>query len=312
MSWTNRFKNSWLLFRNSISVLFSNPKLFIFPVLIFVAMIGTIVLFIAPIALQPTGRSYTQAAHWNAVIFSFFKLPITNGVQSQHAAVSDIIRVHFTAYMALLYLVSMFLATFFSVAFSNEIFTALANRPVSIIRGLLFACSKLKAIFLWSLFAGLVGLGIRKLEERLGFVANIVLSLIGIAWSVATVFAIPVMINDAQAINPIETLRKSASTLKKTWGESLIGYVGIELGGILVVIVSFAFIVGFSMLSIWLNRPWMMPLAFVVWVVCLFGFLYVSHIAERIYQCALYVYASRGIVPQPYDRGMMDQAWKTR
>jgi len=75
----------------------------------------------------------------------------------------------------------MFFATFFNVAFYHEILVALAGQSVSIIRGLKFAGTKWKAVLMWALFAGLVGLIIRQLEERLSFVGRIIARFIGIA-----------------------------------------------------------------------------------------------------------------------------------
>jgi len=57
-------------------------------------------------------------------------------------------------YLAFLYFVSMFFATFFNVAFYHEILVALAGQSVSIIRGLKFAGTKWKAVLMWALFAG--------------------------------------------------------------------------------------------------------------------------------------------------------------
>ena len=60
----------------------------------------------------------------------------------QHFSLSPIAGV----YVAFLYFVSMFVATFFNVAFYNEILAALSGDQVSLSRGLKFACSRWKAI----------------------------------------------------------------------------------------------------------------------------------------------------------------------
>jgi predicted alternative tryptophan synthase beta-subunit len=38
----------------------------------------------------------------------------------------------------------------------------------------------------------------------------------------------------------------------------------------------------------------------------------VVSIADDIFRCALYVYASEGVVPAPYTAELMDAAWKVR
>ena len=90
----------------------------------------------------------------------------------------------------------MFLATFFNVAFYSEIIAALNGKGVSFRRGLSLARSRLPSILAWTFLAGLVGWLIRTIEQRLPFAARIVTGLIGMAWSVAAVFAIPVIIQE--------------------------------------------------------------------------------------------------------------------
>ena len=109
--------------------------------------------------------------------------------------------------------VAMFIATFFNVAFYHEILAALSGRPVSIGRGLKFACTRLKPILMWTLFAGLVGLIIKAIEQRLELFGRLVARVIGVAWSVAAVFVIPIIIREEQSANPVNMLRKSAGVL---------------------------------------------------------------------------------------------------
>src|SRR5262249_55174587 len=124
------------------------------------------------------------------------------------------------AYMTFLYFVCMFIATFCNVAFYHEILAALAGQPVSIGRGLKFASSRIWSILMWTLFAGIVGLIIKAIEERMEIVGQIIGKLLGLAWSVAAVFAIPVIVRKEGNANPFTVLRDSADVLKRTWGEA--------------------------------------------------------------------------------------------
>ena len=82
--------------------------------------------------------------------------------------------------------------------------------------GLRLAWSRLGAIVAWSLFTGLVGLIIRMIEERVGLVGRWIIGLIGLAWSVASVFAVPIIVVGAEGAHPLRILKTSAATLKKT------------------------------------------------------------------------------------------------
>jgi hypothetical protein len=39
---------------------------------------------------------------------------------------------------------------------------------------------------------------------------------------------------------------------------------------------------------------------------------YVSGVAGHVYRCALFKYATEGVVPEPYDQDLLDMAWKVK
>jgi hypothetical protein len=204
----------------------------------------------------------------------------------------------------------LFLATFFNVAFYNEILAALSGEPVSLGRGFRFAMTRLKAILMWSLLAGVVGLVIKALEERLGLIGRIVVRLIGVAWSVASVFAVPIIVRDEDATNPVQTLKKSADILRRTWGEALIGYVGVSFASGLIVLASLMLLVVAGIVSFVLNTGWIIGIAAVLWLIGVVAFAYLTSVMSQVYKGALYLYASDGIVAAPYNADMFNSAWK--
>jgi len=300
----SRFKRSWILFARSLSVIGQNKKLLWFP-LISSAFVCLIVLFfLLPLAFWDTGHSFTQSSHWRSIADHFMVM----GEQNDPAGLTLL----GLACGAVIYLISIILATFFNVAFYSEILSALNGNPVSIARGLRLALSKLKPILMWSMLTGIVGIIIKGLEEKLGFVGRWIMKLIGIAWSVAAVFVIPVIIREDKSVNPLGFLKRSAVMLKKTWGESLIGYLGIRFGGVICVLgslVLFAIPLGIGLA---LENPWVIIPAVALEFLCLMVITYLLNIASQVYRCALFIYASEGVVPGPYDQDMMDLAWKVK
>jgi hypothetical protein len=214
-------------------------------------------------------------------------------------------------YFTVVYFASMFLATFFATAFYHEILSALQGGSVSVRGGLRFASTKLPAILLWSLFAGLIGYLIRLLEERVGLIGKWVLRLIGISWSVAAVFAIPIIVVEEEK-NPLAILNRSAATLRKTWGESLAGFVGIRFGGFLVILATVVLFVAGGIAAAYFRTPWLMVGLSILWICCLLAFLYTLGVASSIYRCALYLFAAQGQIPGYFDREAMDLAWKMK
>jgi Family of unknown function (DUF6159) len=301
-----KFRRSWQVFRNSLQVMAGHPKLLLFPLVTFGCTVVIALFFFAPVVLLPTGHPLGTGAHWLAVATRWGDLvPAEGHTQHWHPKLVTYL------YLVAIYLVSMISATFFNVAFYHEIMRALAGERVSLRAGLGFARGRLRSLLLWSLFAGAVGLLIRTLEERFGWLGRLVMRLVGTAWSVASVFVIPVMIRDASA-NPLALLKNSAATLKKTWGEALIGYVGMGLGSGLLLLGSLLFCLGAGVLAYWAHRPMLLVPLGLVWAVGAMAFSYAVGVANDIFCCALYIYASEGVVPGAYTVELMDAAWKVK
>jgi hypothetical protein len=300
-----RFTRSWLLFKTSLSVVSNNRELLLFPIVTALLMIVIFLFFLAPVALMPTGYSLTQVEHWQT-IGNRIGVEVAAGDSEKNFTFST----PAMAYLVFLYLASMFLATFFNVAFYNEILAALSGQPVSVGRGLRFAMTRLKAILMWSLLAGIVGLVIKALEERFGLIGRIVMRLIGVAWSVASVFAVPIIVRDEDATNPVQTLKKSADILRRTWGEALIGYVGVSFASGVIVLGSLVFLLIAVIASIALNSGWIIGIAAVLWFLGVLAFGYLTSVMSQVYKGALYLYAADQIVAAPYSADMFNSAWK--
>jgi hypothetical protein len=186
-----------------------------------------------PVVLHHTGYSITQKQHWEALQNYYFPAPVVPpSGHAPPARARDVFKVLVTGQpvgagqaettlttptsirrslvLLAIYFVSMFLATFFNVAYYSEIIAALNGKGVSFRRGLLTAWSRLPSILAWSLLAGGVGWAIRSIEQRVPFAARIVAGLIGLSWSVAAVFAIPVIIQEQPMRNPLKILKQSA------------------------------------------------------------------------------------------------------
>ena len=320
----NKIKRSLKLLQAAFAVLFREKKLLLFPLIASVLALVLAIFFIAPIALQPTGYSYTSGKHWTAVIQSF--APETQAeVKSdpvkhtpyrpplQHAAW------WVAPFLAITYFVSMFLGTFSNVAFYHEIMQALDGNTVSIQRGFRFAATKWRPILMWSLFAGLVGYIINAIEQRFSFFGRIIAGFLGFAWSVACIFVIPTLVRDTENANPLKLLRTSAGTLKRSWGELVIGFVGLELAlGLVFMLLLLLAIVGAGMGGVYLGLHFNLQSLGMV-AVCIgamtlvaMPFLLISSVVNPVYRCALFIYATEGVVPESFDQELLDSAWKVK
>ncbi len=300
----NKFERSWTLFKSSLNVIVKNKELLIFPIVTSLATIVIFLFFFAPAVLWPTGHSYFSAEHWHALSGMYFQPAKVRGHDGFGPTPLA------GAYLVFLYFVSMFVATFFNVAFYNEILAALSGQSVSLSRGLKFACSRWQAILMWTLFAGLIGLIIKAIERRSNLVGSIIARLLGAAWSIAAVFVIPVIVRETETKNPIAMLKKSVGTVTRTWGEGLIGYIGLGAINSIVMIFSMVLIGGAVFVSAQLHNFWLLGIVIAGWMVSMMIWSYLMNVAGLVYKGALYLYAAEGVVAQPYDQPMLDSAWK--
>jgi Family of unknown function (DUF6159) len=324
----NKIKRSICLLKTAFVILFREKKLLLFPLIASGLAIVVALFFITPIALYPSGHSYLSAAHW-AVIgdrisqafspsphsMSHEHHPLAIGLSSGFAGGSHIIFQHWwmTLLFAVTYFTSMFLATFCNVAFYHEIMQALNGHAVSVRRGFQFAGMRWRAVLMWSLFAGLVGYLIQMIEQRVGLLGKIITGFIGFAWSVACIFIIPTLVRDTETTNPVELLRHSSGTLKRTWGELVVGFVGFNVAAALIMIPVFicmfvGTLAGYHHHILLLTPLLMVPVMFLIAL----PLSWLKNVVNAVYRCALFIYATEGVIPEPFDKDLLDSAWKVK
>jgi hypothetical protein len=192
MSFFNRLSNGWTISMNSFKVLKANKQLILFPLLSGISL------------LLIMGSFFTVllgAAGWD-----FDNLQTDNTVAN--------IGITFVYY-----LVNYFVVVFFNVALTHCTRLYFRGEEVSIRAGINYSLSRIGAIFSWALFAATIGTILKYLQENAGYIGKIVIGLIGVAWSIATFFVVPVLAYEDKG--PLEAFKRSTEMMKEKWGESL-------------------------------------------------------------------------------------------
>jgi len=317
MNAISKFRRSWALAQICFTVLGRNKKLLVFPVVTFCFWVVMIALFFAPLAVA--GISLSRSSHpvppsKTALLNVDVTGPVAMHVPDSRSGFNGNLNVAVTGrwiFWLTIYVGAMLVSTFANVAFYHEILSALRGGNVSVRNGISFALSRWKSILLWSLFAGFIGLIIRTIEEKVGFIGKIVTALLGAAWSTACVFVIPVLV-ESNSTNPVGALKKSATILLRTWGEAIIGFAGLRVGDAIVGFSSVFMIVVALALGAWLHTIWLPAAVVISWLLVLFAYSYVMTVASHIYRGALYLYASEGLLIQGFSADMMNDCWKRK
>lgn len=194
----------------------------------------------------------------------------------------------------LYYVVAFFIGLFFNAAVIGAAMIRLNGGDPTISDGFRIARENVGRIFLWALFAATVALILRAIQERVGLIGKIIVGIVGIAWSLATFFVVPVLI--FEKLGPWAAVKRSASIFKKTWGETLTG--GFTLGGIFLLAALAGLIPLFAGIAIGGVVPILVGalVTVVYWV--LLGL--VGSAANSILVAALYRYATTGKVAEDF------------
>lgn len=212
------------------------------------------------------------------------------------------------------YLLLGWLVTLLEVAFCHEALRALSGEPVNLGRGLRYAARRWQAVLLWTFVASAVGLALQTVGERLDWFGRFSGGLFELGWGAVILLSTPVLVR-REGLNPFGVMRESARLLRRVLGESFVGIMGIL---IFTVASLFAFGLLFlfpaSLAVGWAGNyiPWV-PAVFGLCVLLLaLAALGVFVAIGSVYCCAVYVYASEGVVPEPDARDLMDTTWKVR
>lgn len=207
----------------------------------------------------------------------------------------------FAMYIALAYV-----TIFFNAALVSAAHERLGGGDPTIGSSLAGARSRAGKILPWAVVSATVSIILRAIEERAGFVGQIVVSLIGMAWAVVTFLVLPIIV--IEGIGVKDAVTKSANLLKQTWGENIAAQIGFGLIGLVAMLPAFALAAlgisaggAASIIAIGVAVLWVILVAIVLTAL------------SAIFQTALYHYAVDGEVPSGYfDAALMSNAFATR
>jgi hypothetical protein len=260
-----RFSNSFALVKASARVLQLDKELMVFPLMSGIAAILVTASFIAPIFWVGGPQIFAEgeSASYAAYVFGF-----------------------------LFYFVQYTVIFFFNAALVGAALIRLDGGDPTVSDGLAIASKRMGPILGYAAIAATVGMLLRFISERAGWLGKIAAGLTGMAWTLTTYLTVPILVT--KNIGPIDAVKESAMIFKRTWGEQVIGNFGlgwaIALVGVAWTILNIAIIMGMASLG--------MGVAILAAVgVMVLGYIMLALVASAlngIYMAALYRYAMTG------------------
>jgi Family of unknown function (DUF6159) len=274
----NRLQRSFRLFSASLAVVREDRSLLVFPILSAVFTVIAVALILVPtVAIALAGGNDRRVG----------EIVLGAMLVSGYCATA--------------------VATFFNVALVSCAADHFRGQPTSVGDGLRAAGRRLGPILLWALIAAAVGAIVRSVEQRAGLVGSIVASLAGAAWSVATYFVVPVLA--FEQVGPMDAIRRSVETVRRSWGESLIGNTGLGIA---------TFVVALPVLLLGFAGARQLPTDRGMGVVLLavaggllVVLMVVSSALGQVYKTAVYLYAADGEVAG-YSQDLLDDAFRKK
>jgi uncharacterized membrane protein len=282
----NTFSRSWQITKLSFKVISKDKKLLLFPLISGIFSI----LFL---------------------IFLVFPMLVTSNIVSEEETAPAMIYEY--GVLFLVYLGISFIAIFFNTCVVYILKNRFEGKETKITQALSYSLSKIHFIFIWSMISATVGVIlalIQKFAERLGYAGQIITLILtkifGLVWGIISLFVIPSMIY--HNLDPIQAIKKSVETVKKTWGESLIRHYGLGIIQFILLLLGFFTTIGLIIAFVGLGPYALLTIIIIAIIYVLFIILLFS-VANLTYSTALYIYADTGKIPDGFSEDSIKNAF---
>jgi hypothetical protein len=279
-----KLSNSWELAKASAAVLRADKELLLFPAISAVLSMLVVVTFAVP-----------------AIVTGLFASGVTDAAGIPTAGYAAVL---------LFYVVQYFVIFFCNTALVGAALIRLRGGDPTVADGFRIAASRVGPILGYALIAATVGMVLRAISERSGFLGRLVVSLVGFAWNLATFLVVPVLV--VEDVGPLEAVRRSASYLRKTWGEQIAGNIGMGLVFGLMSVGTLAAGVVLLIAAAATKSAALIIVVALCLLLALVAIALVSSALSGVYAAAVYRYAAEGQADGYFTPAMVRNAFRTK
>lgn len=283
----NAFSRSWDLTKTSFGVIRQDKELLLYPL---IGLILSIVFLLA--LLYPT--ILVEIQQDGSLEWDFMEMAVA-----------------FVTYLGL-----AFIGTFSNMCVVYTAKKRFEGGDATFGESISYTMKRLHLVLAWATVSATVGIIFRALDnlaERAGGIGEIVLSivrgLLGMVWSVVTLFVVPAMVY--KGLTPIPAIKDSVRVLKETWGETLIRSFGFGIAQFLFFLLG-GLVFGGLFATVGIMSGTMMMVVTITGICYFVGVVFVFLLAETIFNTALYHYASSGQVAPGYTQETLSGAFRSK
>lgn len=278
------FSRGWQLTKSSFKVLKLDKELVLFP---FLNMVAVLALLIAGSILLLSSSGFFDAGYDTNTLFADGYLGYV--------------------VLFLFYILTSFIATYFGAAIIHGALRRFRGEDPNIKSSLAAANKQIVSIAVFSLFSGTLGYLLNFIENRVPFGGKVLTWLAGLAWGIASFFAIPIIVTSDEYTSPISATKKSIDIMKKAWGDSLVSQISVGAVTFVLTLAYVAVIIPVVIILFGFNSA----IGLGITVIGLFGLVGLSLVFSAlgsIVQAAVYHYATTGESPAQFDKELMKSA----
>jgi hypothetical protein len=277
----DRISASWDLACSSWQVLRQQKQLIVFPVISGLLCTLVLISFAVPMALIPPWRQFfgnngnIQAPWWVYVVAFAF------------------------------YFCNYFVIVFCNAALISCALVGFQGGSPTVADGFRAASGRLPQIVAWALMSATIGLLLKAIENAHEKAGQLISALLGTAWTVITYFVVPVLV--VEKVGPFQAMSRSVEVLRRTWGEALVGRLG--LGLILFLLFLPCVLLGALGIVITANQGLIGLVFLAADGVYLLVWMAIGSALSGIFLSALYLYAACDRVPAGFNADAMRGAF---
>jgi hypothetical protein len=202
-----------------------------------------------------------------------------------------------------------FVGFYFSVGLAACADMIFRGQEASVSDGLAVARTRIAQISGWAAVSAAISLVMGLLENQGGTLGTVAARLVGMAWSLITFLAVPVIA--IEGTGPFETIKRSASLFRERWGQQITGNLAIG-GAVFLIGVLPAVLLIVAGVALWSAASFLGALLVVIGALVLAIALLVSRALSGIFGVALYRYALDGEVVGGFTQEDLESAVKVK
>jgi hypothetical protein len=267
---------TWRLMKDSWGVLMRDKELMLFPIASGAATLLVLVTFILP---------FVGATVW--------------GAGRAHGAV-------FYFVLFCYYVCNFFVIVYFNAALVAHVVARLRGGEPTIGQSIAAATACVPQIALWALVSATVGVILKWLSERAGFLGRIALALVGFAWTLVTYFVVPIIVIERKGT--FDAVGESKDLLASTWGQQIVSGLGYGVIGFLLSLPGLLIVAGAIATGATLHSFAAFGALAAAAVLYLVTVGIVVSTLRAIFGAVLYMYVKTGEAPAGFDAAVLRAA----